>query len=134
VGGPALKRGPAPPDPRRSLGAAGERLALRHLEHAGYRILGQNVRLKSGEIDIVAEEGGCLVLVEVRLRRAHGAGHALESVARMKQERLRRLAMEYCLGLPAPPACVRIDVVAISVGRSGRVSELVLVQNAVEDG
>jgi putative endonuclease len=109
-------------------------LAVRHLEARGYRILGRNVRLKSGEIDIVAEEGGCLVLVEVRLRRGGSAGWALESVARLKQQRLRRLAAEYCAGLASPPAAVRIDVVAISLTHAGEVGEVLLVQNAIEDG
>ncbi len=124
---------PAKPDPRRSLGAAGERLAARYLEARGYRIIARNVRLKSGEVDIVAEEGGCLVLVEVRLRRGGSAGAALESVARLKQQRLRRLAAEYCADHVPQLAAVRIDVVAVSLGRSGRLEEILLVQNAVED-
>lgn len=120
------------PDPRRLLGAAGERLAARYLETRGYRILARNVRLKSGEIDIVAEEGSCLVLVEVRLRRGGSAGAALESVARLKQKRLRQLAAEYAAGISGPPPAIRIDVVAISLTGSGRVEEIRLVQNAVE--
>jgi putative endonuclease len=89
-------------DPRRALGAAGERVTALYLEQRGYRILGRNVRLKGGEIDIVADHNGCLVIVEVRLRRGAGTGIALESVARKKQERLRRLSMEYCAGRRRP--------------------------------
>jgi putative endonuclease len=120
-------------DPRRALGAAGERVTALYLEQRGYRILGRNVRLKGGEIDIVADHNGCLVIVEVRLRRGAGTGIALESVARKKQERLRRLSMEYCAGLQAPPESVRIDVVGISLDGRGRVVDLVLIENAVED-
>ncbi len=82
----------------------------------------------------MAEEDGCLVLVEVRLRRGATVGDALESVASRKQERLRRLAAEYRAGLLQPPECMRIDVVAISLDRSGRIQELLVVKNAVEDG
>jgi putative endonuclease len=120
-------------DPRRALGAAGERIAAHYLEGKGYRILERNVRMKGGEIDLIADHDGCLVFIEVRLRRGAAAGAALESVAHRKQERLRRLAADYCVRLPSPPASVRIDVVAVALDRQGRVDEIVLVQNAVED-
>ncbi|HTE86904.1 MAG TPA: YraN family protein [Dehalococcoidia bacterium] len=120
-------------DARRAFGAAGERLTARYLEGRGYRILGRNVRLPGGEIDIVADHNGCLVLIEVRLRRGAGAGEALESVARRKQNRLRRLSKEYCATLSAAPESVRIDVVAVSLDRRGRVQDVLLIENAVED-
>ena len=120
-------------DARRALGAAGERLTAHYLEARGYRIVDRNVRLKNGEIDLVADHDGCLVLIEVRLRRGASSGEALESVARRKQGRLRRLSKEYCATLVQAPESVRIDVVAISLDRGGRVQDIVLVQNAVED-
>jgi putative endonuclease len=89
--------------------------------------------LKHGEIDIVAQDGESLVIVEVRLRRGASAGEALESVAYRKQTRLRRLATEYCVSLARPPTSVRIDVIAIAVDRTGSPTEVLLVQNAVED-
>jgi putative endonuclease len=122
-----------PADPRRALGAAGERTTALYLEQRGYRIIDRNVRLKAGEIDIVADHDGCLVLVEVRVRRSASAGTALESVGPRKQERLRRLSLEFAAGLGGPPRSVRIDVVAISIGRRGQVMEIALIQNAVED-
>jgi putative endonuclease len=119
-------------DGRKGLGAAGERLAALHLERRGYRILARNVRLPGGEIDLVASHAGCLVIVEVRLRRGAGAGAALESVGRAKQQRLRRLALEYCASLTAQPENLRIDVVAIELDAGGRLQEIVVVENAVE--
>jgi putative endonuclease len=91
------------------------------------------VRLRGGEIDLIAEHEGTLVFVEVRLRRGAAAGAALESVARIKQARLRRLALEYCAALSDPPSSIRIDVVALTVDRRGRLRDIVLIQNAVED-
>jgi putative endonuclease len=122
-----------PTDPRRAFGAAGERISARYLENQGYRILERNVRLRRGEIDLVAQDGDALVIVEVRLRRGVGAGAALESVARRKQQRLRLLAEEYRARLPEPPASIRIDVVAVALDWSGRLREVVLIKNAVED-
>ena len=51
---------------RTQLGQRSEQLALRHLRKEGYRILEQNVRFNSGEIDIVAQERTALCFVEVR--------------------------------------------------------------------
>jgi putative endonuclease len=50
---------------RAALGRHGEDLAAEHLRKAGYRILERNVRTRHGEIDIIAEDGECLVFVEV---------------------------------------------------------------------
>lgn len=119
-------------DHRRTLGSAGERLAAHALEQRGYRILARNLRLPPGELDLVAEHEGCLVLVEVRLRRGAGPGAALESIGEAKQRRLRRLAGAYCLTLAAPPECLRIDVVGITLDRGGRLLSLQVIQNAVE--
>lgn len=121
-----------PLDGRKALGAAGERLAARHLERNGYTILARNVRLPSGEIDLVARRDACLVIVEVRLRRGASAGAALESITRAKQQRLRRLTAEYCAALAKPPEAVRIDVIGIGLDRGGRLESVLIVENAVE--
>lgn len=122
-----------PPDGRRLLGNRGERLAEHFLEQHGYRIVARNVRLRGGELDLIARVGSCLVAVEVRLRRAAGADIALESITPAKQRRLRRLVMEYCLTLDEQPAELRIDVVAVALSRAGELREIVVIENAVED-
>ena len=48
-------------DPRRRLGALGERLAGEHLERDGYEILERNFRCALGELDIVAADAGALI-------------------------------------------------------------------------
>jgi len=123
---------PEQPDGRRALGAAGESLTARFLEARGYRILERNVRTARGEIDLVAEQDDCLVFVEVRLRRGAHVDSALESVAAAKQRRLRRLAGEYCVLHGRTLDAVRIDVVAVSLDRQGRLRDIRLIQNAVE--
>ena len=46
---------------RQGLGAAGERLARRHLEDRGYRFVAANWRCLSGELDLVMRDGEVLV-------------------------------------------------------------------------
>lgn len=116
---------------RRKLGAEAESIAARHLEKAGMRIVERNWRGRLGEIDIVAEDRGTTVIVEVRARRAGGAaGHPFESIGPTKQRRLVRLAHLYAAarGLAGRP--IRIDCVAVIFGPRVTVERI---ENAVED-
>ncbi len=62
----------------RRLGRWGEDLAAEFLEGKGYRIVDRNWKCRFGELDLVAEGGGFLCFVEVKLRRLeplrHGGG------------------------------------------------------------
>ena len=65
----SLLRPPASGSNRaRQVGRRGERLAARHLRRRGYRIYARNLRTPRGEIDLLGEEGGQVVLVEVKAR------------------------------------------------------------------
>ena len=48
----------------------GKMTAIKTLKKKGYRIIERNHRNWLGEIDVVAEEGGCLVFVEVKKRNS----------------------------------------------------------------
>ena len=50
------------------LGTIGENIAVAYLREKGYRILERNWRYLHKEIDIIAEQGGELVIVEVKTR------------------------------------------------------------------
>jgi hypothetical protein len=63
-----------PGDARKQLGSAGERLATERLRQAGYTIRAANHRREAGEIDLVAEEDGDIVFVEVRYPSAKARG------------------------------------------------------------
>ena len=99
-----------------AVGAYGERLAARYLTEAGMAILDRNWRCDQGEIDIVAMDGSCLVIVEVKTRRSLSFGSPVEAVTAVKAARLRRLAgcwMADHRSLVDSVADVRIDVVGI---------------------
>ncbi|MEX1102995.1 MAG: YraN family protein [Dehalococcoidia bacterium] len=109
--------------PRRQLGDFGERIAANRLEANGLRIVGRNVRVPGGEIDLLAEEGDDLVFVEVRTRKA-ADGAANESLGAAKLRRMWRSAMAYCEAWEIDPACARLDVVSIDLDGAGRVVEV----------
>lgn len=118
-------------DSRQQLGRAGEQMAVDLLASKGYQIVARNWRSgRSGEIDLVAQDGSTLVIVEVRTRRGLAFGSAEESVTPAKQARLAALAEAYCetVGWQGP---LRIDVVAISFSGDGRLLEIRHIKDAV---
>lgn len=99
---------------RRQTGQMGEDEAARHLIAKGLTVLERNVRLRAGEIDIVARDGDEIVFVEVRSRRTRTMGTALESVDARKQRKLIQLARIYLAARGLHDAPSRFDVVAIT--------------------
>ena len=122
------------PRSRTKLGAFGESYAGSYLGRLGYQVLARNLRLKAGEIDILAQDGETLVFIEVRTRRGGRFGTPEESITISKAARMARLAGEYLLSLEAQPQGWRIDVVAIDVAPDGRVLRLEHIKNAVGEG
>ena len=116
---------------RRSLGRFGEAYARAHLAKHGYRILGTNVRLPSGEIDIVAKDGEVLVMVEVRTRRGDRYGTPEESITPAKAGRLIDLGYEYIVQAEEPHTQWRVDIVAIDVDGAGKVSRIEVYKQAL---
>lgn len=95
-----------------SLGQRGERLAARYLKRLGYRILKRNYRSPSGEVDIIAMDGGTMVFVEVKTRSSDTFGSPAEAVGYHKRKRVCAAAMLYLSGLPQQPSA-RFDVIGI---------------------
>ena len=56
-------------DPRHVLGRAAEEAAAKLLERSGLRIVARNVKLRTGEIDLVCRDGEVWVFVEVKCRQ-----------------------------------------------------------------
>jgi putative endonuclease len=100
--------------PRQRAGDAAEEAACAKLEAAGCRILARNVRFREGELDIVADDAGMVVFVEVRMRRGDDYGGATGSVDAFKRRRLVRAAQHYLLtrygARGGQPPC-RFDVI-----------------------
>lgn len=122
---------PDPRSERQRLGEWGERVAARYLAQRGYQILARNVRVPGlGEVDILAQEGDTLVLVEVRTRRGGPPFAAEDSVGPRKQARLAELAaaIAYERHWTGP---LRVDLVAISVNPKGHVKSIHLWKDVI---
>ena len=113
------------PHLRQKLGNEGEQLAEQYLESKGYTIITRNWHAgRYGEIDIVAEEGGMLVMVEVKTRHGVGFGNPEDAVNKTKQAKLRGAAQAYLTAHPQLPQAARIEVVAVVITPEGTLLDL----------
>ena len=98
---------------RQALGKLGESLACEALRRQGYAILATRYRTRFGEIDIIAEHAGVLVVVEVKARRSAARGSAVDAVSPVKRRRIAAMALDYLAWTGRLEAPCRFDVVAI---------------------
>src|SRR5690242_17148263 len=125
------------PDPRRAIGALGERLAADHLRRAGYRIVERNYRTRYGELDIVADCDDCIVFCEVKTRvvgRANGPT-ALDTIGTDKRRRVRAMAAQWHSerrSTVSQPwrAEMRFDAIGIDISPTGRLLSLQHLEDA----
>jgi putative endonuclease len=79
---------------RRAKGERGEDAAVAFLIKAGYEILAKNYRTRLGEVDIIAQDEGCYVFVEVKSATKGATDPRLSFNAR-KFARVRKAAFVY---------------------------------------
>ena len=120
-----------PADSRKRLGNAGERLAAQYLQRAGYVVREMNYRCQAGEIDIVAEEAGDLVFVEVKTRRGLAYGLPEEAITPAKRRKLIAAAQTYLDAEGQAHASWRVDVVAVALTQAGNVQEVRIHRHAI---
>ena len=119
---------------RQLFGDAGERLAAKHLEAKGYRIVARNVRAAGGEIDVVAVTEDTTIIVEVRARRGRSVGLPEDSISARKAARLFSLAEAYIAAHPELPPAARIDLVAVELRPDGRLHRVTHLEDIVTGG
>ena len=105
--------------PRSRLGALGETVAAAHLEAQGLKVVDCNFRTRYGEVDLIAEDSGTLVFVEVKTRRSLAFGAPEESVTPRKRARLAKVAAAYLQLHGLEQRNWRIDVVGVALQRTG---------------
>ena len=94
-------------------GAAAEDDALRFLHGEGLRLRARNFRIRRGEIDLIMEDEGEIVFVEVRARTPSRFGDGIDSITGAKRRRLIAAAKAWLQRQPNEPMA-RFDVVAIA--------------------
>lgn len=117
---------------RQLLGKIGEEFAERYLGSClGWEIRCRNWRCRAGELDLVAIDRGCLVIVEVRTRSGVAQGAAVEAVDGKKLRQLHRVIPFFLAHFQALSRLpLRLDVVALHM-EDNEVQELTHVRNAL---
>jgi len=115
---------------RQIFGKKSESLAVKYLKKRGYKILEQNYRSQTGEIDIIAKHKGVIVFVEVKARRSDRFGNPKWAVTYTKQRKISMTALHYLKATNQSNSRARFDVV--SIDSSGDTIAVEIVRNAFE--
>ncbi len=94
------------------LGKIGEELAVQFLLKENYTILERNFRYDKAEIDIIAENGDSIVVVEVKTRNSTVFGNPQDFVTQGKIKLLVKAANEYMISKNLDKE-VRFDIIAV---------------------
>ena len=98
----------------RACGARKEAQAAEYLTAHGVKILCKNFRCRQGEIDLIGQDGDCLVFFEVKYRSGDRYADPLSAVGIMKQRKICRVADYYRLVERVPSDTqIRYDVIGI---------------------
>lgn len=114
----------------KKLGNIGETLAADFLENHGYKILEKNFRIRSAEIDIIAEKAGELIFVEVKTRSNIRKGLPAEAVNLRKQKKIIEAASVFLQDENYADRACRFDVIEIIA--AGELFKINHIENAFE--
>lgn len=94
------------------LGKLGEQLAVDFLLNSGYEIIERNWRFQKAEVDIMAQKGNVLAVIEVKTRSTDYFGNPQDFIKQKKINLLVKAVDEYVCS-KALDVEVRFDVIGI---------------------
>lgn len=98
-----------------NIGQYGESLAKDYLIRHGYRIINANVKLSYQELDLVAEQKGMTIFVEVKTRISQFYGPAENAMASGKLQRFRRGIEMYIAANDLDIDGIRADLITVDL-------------------
>lgn len=105
-------------------GKTGEELVKDYLISKGYNILETNYRNKIGEIDIIANDRGILVFIEVKTRTSINYGYAFEAVDLRKQRKIIKTSMVYIKYKALKDVQLRYDIIEVYMQKDIKINHL----------
>lgn len=111
-------------------GKLAEREAALYLRRRGYRIVAQNLKLKVGEIDLVALKGGLVVFVEVKARSSDEFGTPVEGLLPRQQQRIRKAAEIFLAKRGWSERDRRFDLIAVDLDEKEQIKRIEHIPNA----
>jgi putative endonuclease len=118
-----------------ALGVTGEQDARTYLEAQGMTFVASNWHCRAGELDLVMLDGDELAVIEVKARRGERSGRAEESVSPAKARKLLAAAEWFVSAHDAHHHRIwRIDLLALTYDRTGRIERIAHIPNAIVTG
>ena len=105
------------------LGRLGEKIAARYLLGKGYVIAQANYKIRDGEIDLICQQVGKLVFVEVKTRTNRSFGWPEEAFTKRKKEKFIKTIARYLTDNDYQGAW-QIDVIAILLSLDKKTAQL----------
>ncbi|MEN8152446.1 MAG: YraN family protein [Acidobacteriota bacterium] len=96
-----------------SLGAEGEKEAVKYLRAEKYSIIEKNCRVGGSEIDIIAVKDGFLVFIEVKTRSSEDYGYPEEFVDRRKIKKIISGAKLFSARKKWRDHLIRFDIISL---------------------
>lgn len=116
---------------QKTFGKLGEDCAAKFLEAQGYTIVARNFRIRSAEIDIIAQIDDVIVFVEVKARSDIRHGLPSEAVNLRKQKKIIEAAGVFLQDENFSECACRFDIVEVYL-RGDCVEEINHIENAFE--
>ena len=98
---------------RKELGKWGEEQAKQYLLRLGFKLLNQNWKNRTGELDLIMLDQEILVFIEVRTKSSTRFGSSIESITPQKKKKLKIMANHYLQYKNYWDKEVRFDLIAI---------------------
>lgn len=128
-------------DPRREIGAIGERAVREETTRLGWALIDHNVRWREGELDVIALDGDTVVFIEVKTLMARAFDRPtdyspFESITVRKQRQIRGLAGRWLsedlrkVNAPGRIRHFRFDAFAVTLDPDGSVRQIEHLQDA----
>ena len=95
-------------------GKQGENIAEKYIKKLGYKIIERNWHYsKNAEIDIIADDNGTLVFIEVKTRTTLNYGHPFEAIDKTKIQKIHKAIYAYLNEYETQYNNFRFDGIAI---------------------
>jgi putative endonuclease len=111
-------------DQRKEIGRRGEDIAAKYLLSKGWELVARNWSSRFGELDIVANDGLQLIIVEVRTTTSNQYGLGFQSVQYRKQQQVRKLAQQFIGRQQLEHLPIRFDVISVLLSKDRKFVDL----------
>ena len=110
-------------------GKNGEDRVAAFLRKQGLTIAKRNYQCRFGEIDIIAESQEYIIFVEVKTRNENSIAAPREAVTLLKQDKIKKTAARYLLGVKLQP---RFDIIEVILDENKKLVNIEHIENAFE--